>query len=153
VIRDKTVLDYGDLISTFMKTLGQARLVIVVLSAKYLKSPYCMTELHAIYKNSCQEKRGFLDRIIPLVLDDVRFGTPRERVEYAQYWETEHLKLKADLEYLSVEDFARYKAMRDWHNHVVQMLEYVNDELHPHGFKDIVKDDFAALRQMLQRHR
>jgi hypothetical protein len=25
--------------------------------------------------------------------------------------------------------------------------------LHPHGFDEIVKDDFAALRQMLQRRR
>jgi hypothetical protein len=27
------------------------------------------------------------------------------------------------------------------------MLTHVNDMLHPHGFEDIVKDDFAALRQ------
>ena len=49
VVRDKTSLRYGDLISTFMKTLGQSNLVIVVLSAKYLYSTYCMTELHALY--------------------------------------------------------------------------------------------------------
>jgi len=33
------------------------------------------------------------------------------------------------------------------------MLTHVNDMLHPHGFEDIVKDDFAALRQTLQRRR
>jgi len=27
------------------------------------------------------------------------------------------------------------------------MLTHVNEMLHPHGFEDIVKDDFAALRQ------
>jgi MFS superfamily sulfate permease-like transporter len=32
--------------------LGQADLGIVVLSAKYLQSPYCMTELHALYQNA-----------------------------------------------------------------------------------------------------
>jgi hypothetical protein len=31
------------------------------------------------------------------------------------------------------------------------MLAYVNDVLAPHGFDEILKDDFAALRQMLQR--
>jgi hypothetical protein len=41
--------------------------------------------------------------------------------------------------------------MRDWANHVSDMLAYVNDVLHPHGFEAIVKNDFAALRQMLQR--
>jgi hypothetical protein len=43
--------------------------------------------------------------------------------------------------------------MKDWYNHVGRMLTHVNDMLHPHGFEDIVKDDFAALRQMLKRHR
>ena len=34
MVRDKTTLRYGDLICTFMKTLGQSNLVIVVLNAK-----------------------------------------------------------------------------------------------------------------------
>jgi hypothetical protein len=33
----------GDLISAFMKRIGRADRVIVVLSDKYLRSPYCMT--------------------------------------------------------------------------------------------------------------
>ena len=33
------------------------------------------------------------------------------------------------------------------------MLRYMNDVLHPQGFENIVKDDFAALRQMLQQRR
>src|SRR5271165_3113469 len=153
VVRDKTALQYGDKISTFMKTLSQANLVIVVLSAKYLRSPYCMKELHALYQNSRQEKRAFLDRIIPLVLDDARFGTPRERVECAKYWEAEYLKLKADLDYLAEDDFRLYQNMKKWYVDVGDMLSYVNDVLHPHGFENIEKDDFAALRQMLPQCR
>ena len=44
--------------------------VIVVFSDKYLRSPYCMTELHSIYQRSVGDKEDFLRRIIPLVLDD-----------------------------------------------------------------------------------
>jgi hypothetical protein len=33
------------------------------------------------------------------------------------------------------------------------MLAFVNDKLVPHGFDEIVQDDFAALRQMLERRR
>jgi hypothetical protein len=43
--------------------------------------------------------------------------------------------------------------MQDWHNRVGDILAYVNDVLHPHGFEAIVKDDFASLRQMLQQTR
>ena len=153
IIRDKTTVRYGDLISTFMKTLGQADWVIVVLSAKYLRSPYCMMELHALYQNSRQEKQEFLDRIIPLVLDDARFGTPRERVECAKYWEAEYLNLKADLDYLGQDDIRLYQNMKKWYVDVGDMLAYVHDVLVPYGFENIVMDDFAALRQMLQRRR
>ena len=48
-------------------------------------------------------------------------------------------------------DFRLYKSMQEWHNRIGDMLAYLNDVLAPHGFDDIVKDDFAALRQMLQR--
>jgi internalin A len=153
VVRDKNALRYGDLISTFMKILGQADLVIVVLSAKYLRSPYCMAELHALYRNARQEKKAFLDRIIPLVLGDARIGTPEERVEHAKHWEARYLKLRSDLDYLSVEDFRLYQDMKDWYSHVGGMLTHVNDVLHTHGFEAIVKENFAALRQMLQRAR
>jgi hypothetical protein len=86
-----------------------------------------MTEMHYIYQNSRLEKQEFLDRIIPLVLDDARFGTPEERVEYAKHWEARYLKLKSDLDHLSVEDFRLYKAMQEWHNRIGDMLAYVND--------------------------
>ena len=153
IIRDKTDMRPGDLISGFMKRIGLADHAIVVLSDKYLRSPYCMTELHYIYQNSRLEKQEFLDRIIPLVLDDARFGTPEERVEYVKHWEARYLKLKSDLDHLSVEDFRFYKSMQKWHLDIGEMLTYVSDVLCPHGFDEIVKNDFAALRQMLQRRR
>jgi hypothetical protein len=112
-----------------------------------------MTELHSIYQRSVGEKEDFLRRIIPLVLDDARFGTPGKRIEYAKYWETEYVHLKADLDYLAVEDFARSKAMKDWDNRIGDMLAYISDIRTPHGFDEIVKDDFAGLRQMLKRQR
>lgn len=61
MVRDKTALRYGDLIFPFMKTLGQPDLVIVVLSAKYLQSPHCMTELHALSPKRPAAKARFLN--------------------------------------------------------------------------------------------
>jgi internalin A len=152
-IRDNAALQYGELISGFMKRLSHADYVIVVLNSKYLRSPYCMTELHTIYQYSRQEKEGLLDRIVPLVLDDARLGTPNGRVEHAKYWAARYLKLKSDLDYLGLDDFRLYQNIKKWHSDVGNMLTYVNDVLHPRGFDDIVKADFAALRQMLKRRR
>jgi internalin A len=151
ILRDKTAMRYGDLISGFMKRIGLAGRVIVVLSDKYLRSPYCMTELYSIYQRSLGEKEDFLRRIIPLVLADARIGTWRDRVAYAEHWEAEFKAMEEKFRHLAESDFRLYKAMQEWHNRIGDMLAYVNDKLSPHGFDEIVKDDFAELRQMLQQ--
>ena len=136
-----------------MKRIGLADHVIVVLSDKYLRSPYCMTELHSIYHRSVGEKEDFLRRIIPLVLADARFGTWRDRLVYAKHWRAEFEEMEQHFKDLGEADFRLYKATQEWHNRIGDMLAYVNDVLSPHGFDEIVKDDFAALRQMLQERR
>jgi hypothetical protein len=118
VLRDNTVLRSGDLISGFMKRIGLADHVIVVLSDKYLRSPYCMTELYSIYQRSLGEKEDFLRRIIPLVLKDARFGTWRDRVAYAEHWETEFKAMEEKFRHLAEADFRLYKAMQEWHNRI-----------------------------------
>ena len=114
-----------------MKTLSQGDLVIVVLSAKYLQSPYCMTELHALYQNARQEKQEFLNHIIPLVLKDDSIGKWRDRVTYAKHREAEFKTMEQDFTHLGEEDLKLYKAMRRWHNEVGDMLAYVNDVTRP----------------------
>jgi hypothetical protein len=150
VVRDKSVLKYGDRISNFMKTLGRADTIIVVLSSKYLRSPYCITELYDIYEQSLREKEDFLRRIIPIVLDDAKISDWRDRVIYTEHWETEFRAMEEHLTHLGGEDINLYKAMRRWHNEVGDMLAYINDVLRPHGFDAIVKDNFAALHHMLE---
>jgi hypothetical protein len=160
ILRDKTDMRSGELISGFMKRIGLADHVIVVLSDKYLRSPYCMTELHTIYQGSVGEKEDFLRRIIPLVLADARFKDFQDRDTYEEHWTTvfktmdqslTKLATEQKLSRVAVDDFRRYKAMQKWYLDVGDMLAYVNDVLTPHGFDEIVKDDFAALRQMLAR--
>jgi hypothetical protein len=77
----------------------------------------------------------------------------RRRVAYAEYWEALFKAMEDKFRHLAEAGFRLYKAMQEWHNRIGDMLAYVNDTLHPHGFDEIVKDDFAGLRQMLRRHR
>lgn len=121
IIRHKTDMRPGDLISGFMKRIGLADHVIVVLSDKYLRSPYCMTELHSIYQRSVGEKEDFQRRIIPLVLDDARFGTWRDRVTHAEHSEAEFKAMEEKFRHLAEADFRLYKAMQEWHNRIGDM--------------------------------
>ncbi len=50
VLRDKEELRWGDSIAEFMQRLSAGRCVILVLSADYLRSPFCMTELHGVWE-------------------------------------------------------------------------------------------------------
>ena len=153
ILRDSTVLRSGDLISGFMKRIGLADHVIVVLSDKYLRSPYCMTELYSIYQRSVGEKEDFLRRIIPLVLKDARITAWRDRANYAKHWKTEYEEMKYELPNIGPADFRLYKEMQKWYLDVGEILAHVSDVLTPYGFDEIVKDDFAALRQMLKQRR
>ena len=105
----------GDLISGFMKRIGLADHVIVVLSDKYLRSPYCMTELHSIYQRSVGEKEDFLRRIIPLRIGrrTIRHTGRTGRIREALGGKISEVEV--DLDHLSVEDFRLYKSMQKWH--------------------------------------
>jgi hypothetical protein len=116
------------------------------LSDKSLQFTYCAAELYGIYQRSIGEKENFLRRIIPLTLQDARIGTWRDRLRYTEYWETESQAIEQHLRHLGASGVALYKAMQNWHDHVSDMLAYVNNVLHPHGFETSIKGDFAALR-------
>lgn len=65
------------------------------------------------------------DCVIVVLSDKYRLGSPEERVEYAKHWEARYLKLKSNLDYLSVEDFRLYQDMKRWHLDVGNMLSYI----------------------------
>lgn len=87
-VRDKRDLSYKGLVTDFMKTIGMGDAVIVIISDKYLKSPYCMFELMEIYRN-----RNFKDRIFPIILEDAKIFDITGKIIYFKYWEDKKLEL------------------------------------------------------------
>jgi len=86
IIRDKTALSFGDSIAKFMRAIGEGDRIFVVLSDKYLKSPFCMFELFEIWRNSRQDKAEFLRRVRIYTLGDAKIRKPVDRVRYGKYW-------------------------------------------------------------------
>ena len=150
VFRDKTAMRYGDRISDFMKSISRADLILVVISEKYLRSEYCMAELHGIYQRSLGEKDEFLERVMPFTLEDAKIGTVWDRVAHAEYWKAQVEKIKPCFESIGSRDFQLYKAMMNWHNDVGDILAFINDVLHPDGFEAIVANEYQGLRTMLK---
>jgi internalin A len=63
ILRDKKALRLGDRISKFMQRIGRGDRIFVVLSDKYLKSPFCMFELSEVWRRCQEEDDVFLERI------------------------------------------------------------------------------------------
>jgi hypothetical protein len=153
--RDTNRLRNGDRVSKFMKEIGRGNRVLVVLSKQYLLSPNCMTELFYVYQHSIGDKEEFLRRVIPVVVDDARRITETdcdERVKYARHWQRRFEKMEPDLALLGEDDLKRYRLIKQWHAVIGDILGFISDELHPHGFDNIVKDDFAAVRELLDKY-
>ena len=90
ILRDKDVLNLGESISAFMRSIGTGDRVFVILSDKYLKSPFCMFELSEIWRTSRQEGSEFLRRVRIFALPDAKIWTPLDWSDWAIHWKQEH---------------------------------------------------------------
>jgi WD40 repeat protein len=86
VTRDKTDMHFRDLIRNFMNNIADAAAIIVVISEKYLKSPYCMYELTAAW-----DKGDFHRRIFPIVLTDGEsIYDELKQIKWVNYWKNQY---------------------------------------------------------------
>ena len=88
VIRDKMDLGYRGLISKFMEDIGQGDLIVVVVSDKYVRSPYCMFELYEIARNSKFDKNIFAQRVLPVIVEFIDFSEPKVLKPYLAHWKS-----------------------------------------------------------------
>jgi internalin A len=144
VIRDKNVLGLGESISKFMQRIGRADRVFVVLSDKYLKSPYCMFELFEVWRNSRADPMEFIERVKVYTLPSAQIFTPLDRVQHAIYWKQNYEALDAavkphGLGILGEADLKQYKLMQDFAHRVSDILATVADVLQPRSFEDLEK--------------
>jgi internalin A len=81
ILRDKDVLHPGDSIERFMRDIGAGDRIFVFLSDKYLKSPFCMFELHEVWRQSRQDAEVLRDRLRLWTLGDANIRTPEDRAD------------------------------------------------------------------------
>lgn len=143
LLRDKEQVPYAGSIRAFMGRVGKGKHVVVVLSAAYLKSRYCMYELREIYRNG-----SFRERVLPIILHGTPIEDPEERVAYLEHWEAKGTSLKARLSKVdrantkdlnkAVDDYDDFRRlMAKWLGSLVDM-NALSDEL-------LVATDFAPL--------
>lgn len=137
-----------------MDRLAAADRVIVVISAKYLRSEYCIYERFKIDQNCRKKAEDFQQRIIPLILPDGGFsGGLVARVKIAAEWNQKLNGLKPLFtdnpalfgvsgyqEYLLIEEFARNSS---------DMLKVLLDQLQPRDYDRQLEEGFTELCQQI----
>jgi len=145
ILRDKKVVGLGDRISKFMQRLGRGDRVFVVLTDKYLKSSYCMYELHEVWRNCREDDADFVSRIRVFTLPDAKIYKPIDRVRYAAYWKKESSELEAavkeggGIDVLGRKDHDQYWLMRKFTSQVGDILATIADIVQPRTFEDFEK--------------
>ena len=140
-------MSYGDRISKFMKEIGKGDRIFIVLSDKYLRSTYCMSELLDAWINCKENEEEFVRRTRVFVLDCAKIGTPKERAQYAIYWrekfkELEELIKTEGYDVLAAEDLIDHARMRRFVYETPNILKLVQDVLRPRDFEEFVKYGF-----------
>jgi hypothetical protein len=126
--RDKRDLGFKGMITEFMQRIGKGQAVVVVISDKYLKSPYCMFELLEIYRNL-----DFKERIFPIILEDANIFDPVPRLGYLRYWQDKKkelddaiMKFGADAIDVIGDDYKTYKKIFEYFGEFANILKDIN---------------------------
>jgi hypothetical protein len=112
---------YKSKISDFMRQLGAGKLVVVVLSDKYLKSPYCMYELIEIYENG-----HFADRIFPIVLPSAAIYAFADRLGYVAYWTDQKEAIERLIDKIGIAALATEGALKEYDDYYRRTFNYID---------------------------
>jgi internalin A len=150
ILRDKATLRVGDNIPAFMQRMARGGRIFVVLSDKYLRSPFCMYELFKAWDASKAEGETFLRRVRVYCLPDAQIGTPLQRARYAKAWKEQHDELAAFIrehgaDLLGEEDFRQFKLMQDFYGRVSDILATMAAIVRPDSFEQLTEYGFEGL--------
>ncbi|MET0426796.1 MAG: COR domain-containing protein, partial [Actinoplanes sp.] len=124
VRRDRNELRYRESIQRFMRSLGAADRIIVVLEDAYLKSKNCMFELTEI-----ADRPDFAQHVYPIVLADADIFNPVGRVGYVAYWESKRSELEAAMRGVGQENLHGIREDLDLYEKIRNTIARITDVL------------------------
>jgi GNAT superfamily N-acetyltransferase len=145
--RDKGVLRLGDSIDAFMGRIGAGDRIFVILSEKYLRSPYCMFELSEIWRTSKQEGDKFLKRVRVYALPDAKIWKPADWTDWAIHWKQEHDDLDGRARQhgstiLGAHGHRRLMLMQRFYTQVTDILATLTGIVQPRSFEELERYGF-----------
>jgi internalin A len=155
VQRDRDVMRPGDLISRFIHDIVNAKFVVAIVSEKYLRSPYCMFEIYKVFQACQGDTDKLLQRVLPVVLPEVRLAGLKQRAPYLKHWKEERETAEELLRDLGLsvgsKSYQECRLVDEFARHIDDILTFIQDVLLPRNLETQLADDFEAVRQALKR--
>lgn len=143
ILHDRHEERETDSISEFVRRVGEADLVILLISDAYLKSYYCLYE--ALLAYSHRDRKN----LIPIVCPDADILTPKGQARYLTYWHSERRDRLETLEALpgaaAVELRRELRQVEAYCNYLGDFLGYIKDSV------CILQDEGDAALETLYR--
>jgi internalin A len=142
--RDKDEMSFGDDIKQFMDRIGAADRILVIMSAKYFMSFYCVYELTEIWRNCRRDADSFVKRVRLFALPDADFWEPEDRVSLASHWLERHQRLieMTRLGAIGGGDAQKMIEMKRFSLDLPEILEALANRVQPRSFPDVVRYAF-----------
>jgi internalin A len=124
-----------------MERIGTGGRIFIILSEKYLRSPYCMFELSEIWRTSRQDREEFVERVRIYALPDAKIFNPSDWADWAIYWKQEYDALETrarehGMFVLGELGNKRLMQMRTFYNEVADILGTIADIVEPRTLQD-----------------
>lgn len=141
--RDIREIGYKGSIKEYMKQVRSTDFVLLIISDAFLKSSNSMFEVLELLKEVT-----FKNKILPIVVDDLKIYKPEERIEYISYWSDKYNKLKKRLESVNITDaIEHYNELKHYENirtSIDEFLKIISD-LNSPKFSELRKDNFQKI--------
>jgi len=154
--RDKRRQKIGDSIEGFAADISKAEIILAVISKKYLRSYHCMVEeLYQAYCRSFSRKEEFNKKVCLLLLDDAidDINVSQELIDHWLDYEQELTSklLQIDPDKNSRDGWESLKHIQAMKRLMIDMLSALTDSVMPRGYKQVKRNDFQELRDLIRR--
>ena len=148
---DRDHLKTHDSFPEFVQKLSQDpnRRLLVVISDAYLKSDYCMTELHAVWQSSRSNKE-FIERIRFYVMDDADIRSLDKRSKYISDWENRFTSISEawktrNASGISGREQEEFRNISNIINNIGEILSEIQDRIYTKDIDAFLKIAFDGI--------
>lgn len=137
LFRDRNDLKFGDSIDSFMTHIGIGKIVIRVISHKYLTSIYCMVEACRMTKYNDKDKR-----ILTIVMNDANIDADDSIKKYKEYWFNECQTILEDPTKLNNGNYDDYVMV---YRNIDQIIYNIKDQVYlALDYTDVIQNPGAS---------